>query len=321
VRFAAVIDGTTDSVNRRSRALAGFLRDGLVGDHHGETIVFYDDARRGEPLLELAPTPDVRLIKTEPLRPDLIAASLFERAQADGVGLFLFGGGSADTEVATRLACRTGGSVLIHALSAEPTTTGLLCRKAVYSNHLVGRLELATPPWCISVDASWEDAGISPAVEHRVVHQDDETARPERAPFPDLALLAAPSHDDLSASRFLVVAGNGAGSREGVARIAAAARRMGAAFGVSRPVAMSAWAPMDRLIGVSGARTAPRLCIVVGASGAPAFYWGIERSGFIAAIDLDEHAAIAKNSDAVVLDDGLAVIEQLADIMAEPNSA
>ena len=63
---------------------------------------------------------------------------------------------------------------------------------------------------------------------------------------------------------------------------------MGAAFGVSRPVVMNAWAPADRLVGVSGARTAPAVCIVVGASGAPALHWGIERAGFIVAVNSDD---------------------------------
>jgi electron transfer flavoprotein alpha subunit len=91
---------------------------------------------------------------------------------------------------------------------------------------------------------------------------------------------------------------------------------MGADFGVSRPVAMNAWAPMDRLIGVSGTRAAPELCIVVGASGAPALYWGIEKAAFIAAIDTDEHAPIVSNADVAILDDGVAVIEELAQIIA-----
>jgi electron transfer flavoprotein alpha subunit len=91
---------------------------------------------------------------------------------------------------------------------------------------------------------------------------------------------------------------------------------MGAAFGVSRPVAMNAWAPLDRLVGVSGMRAAPGLCIVVGASGAPAFYWGIEKAAFIAAIDTDEHAPIVRNADVAILDDGVAVIEELAQIIA-----
>ena len=91
---------------------------------------------------------------------------------------------------------------------------------------------------------------------------------------------------------------------------------MGAAFGVTRPVAMNAWAPMDRLIGVSGTRTAPALCLVAGASGAPAFFWGIEQAGVIVAVDLDDQAPILRNANALILDDAVAVLEELAEFIA-----
>ena len=102
-------------------------------------------------------------------------------------------------------------------------------------------------------------------------------------------------------------------------RIAAAAASMGAAFGVTRPVAMNGWAPMDRLIGVSGTRTAPALCVVAGAYGAPAFDWGIERAGFIVAITTDEHAPIVAEADAAVLGDAVAVVEALAARVQGPH--
>jgi len=79
---------------------------------------------------------------------------------------------------------------------------------------------------------------------------------------------------------------------------------------------MNAWAPMDRLIGVSGVRTAPALCIVAGASGAPAFSWGIEEAGLIVAVDIDAHAPIVRDADLVLLDDAVAILEELAAIVA-----
>ena len=134
-------------------------------------------------------------------------------------------------------------------------------------------------------------------------------------------MLLPPATGDLEAARFHVVAGAGAGSRDGVQRIAAAAARMGAAFGVTRPVAMNAWAPMDRLIGVSGTRTAPALCIVAGAYGAPAFLWGIERAGCIVAVNTDEHAPIGGEADAAVLGDAVSVIEALAALVTGQDDA
>jgi electron transfer flavoprotein alpha subunit len=293
------------------------MSGGLREDSCCETVVFYRDERDREHLVALAPTCDVRLVKTAARCPDCIVASLGASAGTGDTSMYLFAAGATGTELATRLACRTGGSLLTDALSIEAQPDRILGRRNVYSNHMVARFELSARPCCISIDASWNDAGSRPVLEHRVMSDTDETANACPDPFEALEIAELPSTGDLAASRFVVVAGRGAGSRAAVDRIASAAARMGAAFGVSRPVAMNAWAPMDRLVGVSGTRTAPDLCLVVGASGAPALHWGIERAAFIVAVNPDDCAPIVGNADAAVLDDGVAVIEELAEIIAQ----
>jgi electron transfer flavoprotein alpha subunit len=58
--------------------------------------------------------------------------------------------------------------------------------------------------------------------------------------------------------------------------------------------------------------------VVAGASGAPAFLWGVERAGFIAAVDTDAHAPIAGESDAFVAGDAVTVLEALAALAGRP---
>ena len=79
---------------------------------------------------------------------------------------------------------------------------------------------------------------------------------------------------------------------------------------------MNAWAPMNRLIGVSGAMLQPDICITAGVSGAAAFYAGIEKSKFIVAINTDGQAPIMKKADVAVADDFVPVIKALRE-MAE----
>lgn len=330
MRFAVVLDGTVATAASQAAALAGFLCDGLSdgrgaaaseahGELSGETFVFYADDRDKRRLVDLAPTRDVRLVKTTARRPDLMVDSLIAPVRGGGIELVLTAGGAAGAEVATRLACRARGAVLTGALSVAVGSEQLHGRRAVYSSHLIGRFALSARPWCVSIDASWSDGARDPGPElapgHEILSDTDETRGSQVASIEDVELLEAPAANVLARSRFLVVAGYGAGSREGAERIARAARRMGADFGASRPVVMNSWAPLDRLIGVSGCRAAPVLCIVVGASGAPALHWGIERAAFVVALNPDEHAPIVANSDAAVLDDGLTVIEALAEIV------
>jgi electron transfer flavoprotein alpha subunit len=316
MRSAAILDGTLGTAARQAQALAGFLCEGMSGDPVAETLVFYHDERDKARLVGLAPTRAVRLVKTPAQRPDRMVEILAALAADEQTELFLFADGAAGAETATRVACRAGGAVLTDALSIEVRPGLLVGRKNVYSNHLVGRFELSARPRCVGIDAGWNDEGRPATLEHLVLSDTDETNGAGPAPFEDLELVAAPPSGDLAESRFLVVAGYGIGSRDHVERIAAAARRMGAACGVTRPVAMNAWAPMDRLVGVSGTRTAPEVCIVAGASGAPAFSWGIEKAGFIVAVNPDEQAPIVRNADVAVLDDGVAIVEALAEIVA-----
>jgi electron transfer flavoprotein alpha subunit len=328
VRFVAVLDGTLADVADQARALSGFLGAGLtagpsaVSDApEGETVVFYADAEDRDRLVELAPTPVARLVRAPACRPDHLAGHLAGHlAVADGaVDLVLFAGGSAGAEVAARLARRTGGGVATEALDVALEPDRLVTRRRVYSNHMVGRFSVAARPWCVTLDPSWTESPIAARIEHRVLSEEDVTGD-DSAPFTDVELGASPSTSDLAEARVVLVAGAGAGGRDGVSRLAGAARRMGAAFGVTRPVAMNAWAPVDRLIGVSGARVAPALAVLAGVSGAPALLWGIERAGMIVAVNTDDRAPIVQEADVTVVGDGVAVAEALADLLDPPRS-
>ena len=320
-RIALVLDATGAAAERHARALGGFLRDGLrlSPEHPADAVthLFYAEESARERLLALAPTRLVRLVRAPPHRPDLMAAALAAFAAGGGAELFVFGG-PLGAESAARLAARSGGGVLTGVLDAVAAAGALSCRRHVSSHHLIGRFELRARPWCVTLDAGWLDAGFEPPAEHVVQAstelREDDSSAPRLCD--DVEVFEPPATSDLEAAQFLVVAGRGAGGRAGVERIATAADRMGAAFGVTRPVVMNAWAAPDRQIGVSGTRAAPAVCIVAGSSGAPAFLWGVERAGFIVAVDTDEHSAMAGEADAVVLDDAVTVLEALADIVA-----
>jgi len=318
LRVAAVLDASGPAAERHARALGGFLRDGLTltGAQVEAVTHLFAAEDAGAAHLLAAPTHRVRHVRLPPHRPDVVAAALAAFQAGGGADLFVFPAGPRGAELASRLAARAGGSVLTGVLSATLAGDRLVCRRTVYSSHLTGELSLGPRPWCLVLDATWDDARADPPPEHAVEAAAHLSSGVVSAPPPLLQIerLPAPPTGDLEAARLLVVAGRGAGSRQGVDRIAAAAARMGAAFGVTRPVAMNGWAPPDRLIGVSGTRTAPDVCITAGVHGAPAFVWGVEHAGFIAAIDTDPAAPIALEADAVIEDDAVAVLEALADL-------
>jgi electron transfer flavoprotein alpha subunit len=82
-------------------------------------------------------------------------------------------------------------------------------------------------------------------------------------------------------------------------------------------VALSAWAPLNRLVGVSGAITKPEVCIAAAVSGAPAFYAGITHSKKIIALNSDDQAPITKAADVVIVDDYKTIIDALVKVILE----
>lgn len=320
LRVAAVVVAGA-GVEQRARALSGFLRRGLRLPPEtaldAATHLFCGADDHLDRLVALAPTRDVRAARTAQHRPDLAITALTDFQRNDGADLYIFPDGPLGAELATRFATRTQGSVLSGVLDAEFADGCLHCRRAAYSGHLSATFALGPRPWCVVLDAGWSDDAEAPIPDHivRAERCITDTGASVPAGLRDIEELAPTPTGDLETARFLVVVGRGVGSRDGVQRVADAAARMGAALGVTRPVVMNAWAASDRQIGVSAARTAPAVCIVAGSSGAPALLCGIERAAFIVAIDTDEHAAIIGAADAAVIDDAVAVLEALADLL------
>ena len=116
LRVAAVLDATGRGAERRARALGAFLRDGLRLEDGArlEAVAHVFSRGRGRAATspsQRRPQRDVRLCRTPPHRPDLIAAALAAFEAGGGADLYVFPGGPLGTELAARLAARTGGSV------------------------------------------------------------------------------------------------------------------------------------------------------------------------------------------------------------------
>ena len=214
-----------------------------------------------------------------PISPMSIPAVCDElTADLKDADLVIFSGGAAGDELACRLSMRTGGSVLTAARDFAFDGDSLLVSRKTYAGHMMGTWRLESRPWCIS-------------------------------------LSSAPSYPtegaNLADADCILAAGRGVGSPKGAAKVAEHAARLGLELGASRPVVMSAWLPMDRLLGVSGTITSPRLVIACGVSGAPAFVSGIESADTIIAINSDADAPIMSKSDLAITGDWDAILSEL----------
>jgi electron transfer flavoprotein alpha subunit len=302
----------------QAEELNGFIREHLsCADTAGSTIVFYSSKAQKNALLGLVPTESVELIRVARYQPENILEALQTVENAVKADLYLFPSGFAGSEIAVRWACRMQGSSLVQVKQIQCSGAQLIAKKTVYANHVLGTFKLTQKPYCIALAKGSAARQAIAMHDKRVVAEHDLTNLQKDRFIKHSKWMPAETAEDLEAATFLIIGGRGMHTKENTLNLKKIADSLGAAFGVSRPVAMSAWTPMHRMIGVSGAMTKPEVCIVAGVSGAAAFYAGIEKSKIIVAINTDIRAPIIRAADVAVIDDYQVVMAELAKIVQE----
>lgn len=223
--------------------------------------------------------------------------------------LLLFGGNISAIELAVRTAHRLGGASCsdVHHLQIEGDQC--LIQQPCYANNMMATLSLITQPWCIAVARQGGSELDTAPYSGQQADVNTKTDRPDWLiekqvlPTEDVPVLD-------KASRILAI-GQGVGNEGNVEALRDIANALRAELAASRPVVMSAWCPMNRLIGMSGASVAPDVCIVAGISGAPAFSVGIRHSRLVVAINSDPEAAIFSQADVGIVGDMHQALDEL----------
>lgn len=229
--------------------------------------------------------------------------------------IYVFSGELQNAQVAVRLGYRLKGSSVNGVHAIERGNSGEICVRCMkYANHMEAVCEPGGFPLFLTLANGLERIPLREAP-----FQITEETYTGSAAEHILSEEIYPEQNDggLEDSKFLMIGGRGVGGVKGMGVLSETARALGAQVGVSRPAAMSAWAPMNQMIGVSGAIVQPEICIAAGVSGSAAFYAGIEKSKWITAINRDERAAIMKKADVAVVEDFEPFMEALKEIVAD----
>ena len=315
MKHVVVMNGCAGDLAAQARDLGDLLGRTGLRRQDGTTVLLH----AGEPPLPRmpqVPTASAVRVRVSRYQPEQVLDILEELAPRLGAGLYLFVDDLAGRELAVRLGRRLGGTSLTGVRAFDLDGESLRCRKAVYSGHMEATFRLGRGPFCLAIVRA--GAALLPADHPGPVALLDLD---RRQPPPDWVesceCLPDPATAGLEDASFILAAGMGVQDRNRAARMAEIAQEIGAEFGASRPVVMNAWAPMDRLLGISGALPRPGLCIVAGASGSAAFMAGIEQSQFIVAINKDEQAPILRCCDVGAVGDCLEILEELARLIRE----
>lgn len=261
-----------------------------------------------EQWLTMAPTAQVVFLESKTYQAEKALEGLLPFREEES--LFVFGSDMMGTELSVRLAARWKGSSITRAQAIQPAPEGVLVEKMVFGNHMRGGFLLKKGPYCVSL-AKGAFRGTLPQGQAQ-----GEVISLEESSYQDISLEPVQPKEGLEEASFVVAVGRGAGSKAEVEHLSQLADQMGAEVGVSRPVAMNAWAPMEKIVGVSGAMLHPEVCIALGASGAAAFYAGVEKSKFLVAVNNDENARIFHLADVGIVGDCREVAEKLQQRMA-----
>ena len=109
----------------------------------------------------------------------------------------------------------------------------------------------------------------------------------------------------------IVSAGRGVGSKEGMEKVQALAKSIGAAFGVSKPLVDEGWAPHDWQVGITGKKVAPKVYIALGISGAIQHQLGIKDAKVVIAVNTDPAAPIFQRANYGIVGDLFKAIPEI----------
>ncbi|MCP1223624.1 FAD-binding protein [Sebaldella sp. S0638] len=316
MKYTVVLNGCSDSFVSQAQEINNFLYNNNKDFTEGRTVIFYSAEEKREELISGSPLENILMIKVKGYQPENILKILEKTESGDKSDLYLFPGDFSGSELSVRFSVRMKGSSLAGTNNVKMLQNGILCSKFVYLGNMKGDFILYKKPWCLSL-AKGTGYREVPDTGNKIVHDIDMTEITEDSFIKEYKFEKEEKESGLEHAKFILAAGKGVKSREKMKAVEEIARRLGAEVGVSRPVATSAFAPMNQLIGVSGAMTSPELCIIAGASGASAFFSGVEKSEFIISVNTDERAFVVKSSDVAIIDDYEKILEELVKLIAD----
>ena len=226
---------------------------------------------------------------------ELYLAALYELCRAVEPDIILLARTALGRDIAPRLACRLGVSLLqdcIH-VSLDPTSGRVTGTRPVYGGNVLARIRCMATPQIITLRPK-SYLPLSP----------DPQRQGDIVPIP-VTLDAGPSkitvvrqeiHETpgvkLEDARIVVAGGRGMGGPDSFPHLQELADMLGAGIGASRAAVDAGWVSSNWQIGLTGRTITPDLYITIGISGASQHMAGCSGAKVIVAINKDREANI-----------------------------
>ena len=308
MKYCAFILTDPALFQRSCRMMAFFLEAQELEPSDGTTILIGKELP--DEAEQMLPTKTAIHIEMDILDSERILEEVFPLCSEN---MNLFAADRLSEELAVRLSVRLNGTSMTDVAELSRNEASLQVKKPVYGGHVSGTFLMEGAPFCISLNKGIgeTDPVSGEIVQHHLPQQEHEGS------ISDSIITHETGGSDLDNANFVIIGGRGLRGKEGAMKLSEFASSLSASAGCTRPVAMNAWMPFNKLVGVSGSLIHPDLCIVCAASGSPAFYEGIKRSRIIVAVNTDEHAPIMKKADVCICVDWKDLLQELSDSCAK----
>jgi len=241
---------------------------------------------------------------------DAVAAGLAQIVEQADASVVLVGSTRRGKETAPRLAQKIGAGCVTDVNSLVVENGELVAGRYAFGGATVAREKLGTAVKVFAVmpktfDAEGASAGAGDIISPALTVSTAVKIVARRAKEGD--------HVNLDAAPIIVGVGRGFNAREDLALGDELAAALGAVVGCTKSLADFEWLGEDRIIGLSGAKTAPDLYLSVGVSGQIQHTVGVSAAKLIAAINKDKEAPIFGMADYGIVGDLYEVLPALTE--------
>ncbi len=231
--------------------------------------------------------------------------------------VLLLSGDRRGRELVGQIAQRIGGSAAVDVSSLKESNGKLVIERMTFGGKAIAIEEMSIPAVISIQKGKFKPIeGLKPSI--REVKLSNFERRIELVEKREKPKVGVP----LDKADIVVAVGRGFRKKEDLKLAYELADVLGGVVGSTRPLAADLkWMPEEVWIGISGVRIAPKLLIVIGASGQQQFAAGIMDSGIVVAVNTDSKAPIFEHSDYGVVMDLYQFIPILVEKLREHKGA
>jgi electron transfer flavoprotein alpha subunit len=245
---------------------------------------------------------------------EAFAEALHQIAQQNDAQVLLLASTKRGKELAPRVAQKLGAGCVTDATAVEVQDGNLLTSRYALGGNTIASEFIKTPRKVISVMPKTFELGAREARQGEVVTADLDLKEP-RTRIVERREKAGEAVN-LEEAEVLVCIGRGLEKQEDLEIIEELARALGAEIGCTKTLCTDyQWLSEDRLVGLSGKKTSPRLVISIGISGQIQYTVGIRGARIAVAINKDSNAPIFALSDYGIVGDLYQVVPKLVEAL------